>query len=958
MRILKNRIIISFFVIFLLTYVWEFWVKPNTSPLYTEAVAQYRNGHYQRSIELLKQAYRIDPNDTAILTLFGWDYLKLDAPHSAEPYFRRANLLAPNVVDMQLGFAYTEIALKKYEEGANLLRKLQASGVDNADVHMAWATLYRDVGRERDAAREFQIALAKNKNNTVALKNLQELYNETGDVSAVSLTFQPLVRPKELTYLARAEGDRFALESGGRWQPTYLAGVDLTAALPGHFPIDSATDPALYADWFSKISDLGANTIRVYAIMPSAFYRSLFQFNSASNKPPLRLLQGINLGDPPRDDLFNHDFYSACQKEIRDTIDVIHGQGDVGATPAHPAGIYTNSVSSWVVGFLVGQTWLSHVVTGNNQLHADLRSYRGAYVEVASGSPTEIFLAQMINYAAEYEESKYNWQRPIAFLNWPTLDPMRHPTESAILEEVSIRRALGERFPTPLGPYDDDDSVSLDSLHLRATARFPAGIFAAYSVFPYYPDFINREPQYQQARDSEGTNPFLGYLQDLKAHTPGIPLLITDYGIPTSLGIGHFSPAGFDQGGKAEEQQGELLARFTGNIQQSGGAGGMVFEWLDEWFRQMWLVRNFEVPPDRKPLWADRMDPAEYFGLLAVDPHRSSVHRLSGERAEWENAPPLYSQLKPQLYHPVGDRFDPARELKALYADADEAFLYLRLVLGKLDNDGDGQPDWKEVNYLIGISTSPGQAGLKYLPFIAPLHFPMGMTYAIQLAGPEESRIWVASSYDPYQITPVEGVPSQTVLSLKLGWRPSVTENGSFEAEVLEPNRRRFGRDGKYFPPQRHERGILRYGSLSRPSPEYDPLAEWHANVQTNTIDLRIPWNLLNVTDPSSFQVVAGLDREGGVETTTTPGFLMVAFSYRPLEEARIRPIMEQGHPVADALPGMAGPVSPLAAAYKNYRWPGWDNAQYALRLKDSYAILRKAFLSLSGVPATTKKSP
>ncbi len=957
MRFIKNRIILSMIAIFWLTYFWEFYVKPETSPMYTEAVAQYRNGNYQRSLELLEKAENIDPNDAAIETLMGWDYLKMGQGRRAEPKFARAHFLAPQVLDLLLGYAYTEIALKKYEQADNFLKILSQKGVDNSDTHLAWATLYREVGRNRNAAREFQIALAMNKHNEAALKNLKEIYNVTGDVREVSLEFQPLVKAKELTFPARVEGEHFAWQMRGAWKPVYLAGVDLTAALPGRFPIDSATDPALYSDWFMKISEMGANTIRVYTVLPAAFYRSLFQFNSTALRP-LWLLQGITFGDAPRDDLFNHEFYEACRKQIRDTIDVIHGQGDIGATPAHPGGIFTNNVAPWVAGYLVGQPFLSHVVTDNNQLHPEIRDFHGTYMEVPQGSPTEIFLAQMIEYAADYEKGKYNWQHPAGFANTPALDPMRHPTESTILEEVSLRRALGERFPTPLPPYDDDDSVSVDPAHLRARENFPAGYFAAYGVFPYYPDFINRDPSYQQVSDSEGPNPFLGYLRGLKASVPGMPLLITDYGVPSSLGIGHFSPAGFDQGGKTEADQGRLLARMTRNIYDAGAAGGMVFEWMDQWFRRLWLVRNFEVPEERKPLWANFMDPLEYFGLLAATPHRASAHRLDGDLAEWAKVTPLYSELPQKRFLGIGDRYDPARNLKALYADADEGFLYLRLVVARLDNDGDGQPDWKDVNYLIGLSTARGQAGLTYLPFIAPIRFPAGMTYAIQLAGPENSRLWVASSYDPYQIVPVEGVPTQTVLALKLGWRAQLTDTGSFESVIIEPNRRRFGRDGKYFPPVRYERGNLRYGTLNPQSMDYDSLAEWHASLQTNTIDLRIPWNLLNVTDPSSLKVFMGLDRDGTVQTADTPGFLIVAFSYRPLEVARARPIMQQGHPIADALPGMAAPVSILAAAYKDFVWNKWDTPQYDLRLKDSYAILRKAFLALPGSPPTAERLP
>ncbi|HET7841166.1 MAG TPA: tetratricopeptide repeat protein [Terriglobia bacterium] len=955
MRFIANRIVISLIVIFLMTYFWEFWIKPQTSPLYTEAVAQYHNGQYDRSLELLKSAYSIDPNDSATLTLMGWDYLKKGDPQRAEQSFQRAHELSPQVLDLLLGYAYTEIALKKYEPAQSMLDKLQQKGFDNSDLHVARATLYREVGRTRDAANEFKLALAMDAHNDVAVKNLKEILGRD-DISGVSLSFQPIQRPSVLTYTARVNGDYFDWQENGAWKPVYLTGVSMTPALPGHYPVDSVADSKIYDDWFGKISALGVNTIRVYTILPPAFYRSLYQFNTTAGRRPLRILQGVVFGDAPRDDLYNHGFYAACQKEIRDTIDVMHGQGDVAATHAHVAGLYPNDVSPWVAGILVGQEWLSHVVTANNQLHPDLTNYQGAYIKVASGSATEVFLAQMINYAADYEERTYNGQHPLAFLNTPSLDPLRHPTESTILEEISIRRGLGEHVRMPDPPYDDDDGVTVDPSHLAPTDRLKAGYFSAYSIFPYYPDFLDYDPRYQQVHDAQGGDPYLGYLQDLRAHSPGLPLLITDYGVPSSLGIAHINPAvqEFSQGGLSEQQQGESLARLTRNIYDSGAAGGMVFEWVDEWFRQNWLFRNFEVPTERNSAWNNFLDPAQNSGLMRFDSSaRMRQHALSGAKQEWGGVPAFYSAPGGAPFHPQGDRYDPARKLRALYADADESFLYLRLEVDKLDNDNNRQPDWKDVNYLVGISTNPGKAGLQFLPTIAPVRFDQGMTYALTLAGPDNAHLWIASNYDPYHVMPVEGIPSQNALALKLGWNASVSASGTFEAQTLEPNRRRFGRDGKYFAPIRYDRGVLRYGSLDPKAPDFNTLAEWHADVQTNSIDMRIPWGLLGVTDPSSFRVVTGIADDGTVQTQVTPGLLLAAFAYRPEPNLRQRDVMQQQQPIADALPAMTGPTTINTAAFKNFRWQGWDSlSDFSAQPKVSYSILQKTFATLPKEPS------
>jgi hypothetical protein len=225
------------------------------------------------------------------------------------------------------------------------------------------------------------------------------------------------------------------------------------------------------------------------------------------------------------------------------------------------------------------------------------------------------------------------------------------------------------------------------------------------------------------------------------------------------------------------------------------------------------------------------------------------------------------------------------------------------------------------------------------------------MTFALQLAGPEASHIWIASSYDPYKIVPVAGIPSETSLAQKLGWTPELTDSGTFESEIIEPNRRRIGRNGKSFSPERYDRGILRYGTLDPASPDYDSLAEWHANPQSNTIDVRIPWALLYVTDPSRLEILAGLEKDGTVRTARTPGFVLVAFSYRPQPALRMRPIMEQGHPIADSLPAIAGALVMSPNALRKYTWASWTRTRYVLREKRSYDILQKVLLALPKTP-------
>ena len=88
--------------------------------------------------------------------------------------------------------------------------------------------------------------------------------------------------------------------------------------------------------------------------------------------------------------------------------------------------------------------------------------------------------------------------------------------------------------------------------------------------------------------DSDGkVNTYEAYLRDLKlAHT--IPIMISEFGVPTSRGVTHKNVMGYNQGGVDETEQGDMLADMYISIYDSGYAGAIAFSWQDEWFKRTW----------------------------------------------------------------------------------------------------------------------------------------------------------------------------------------------------------------------------------------------------------------------------------------------------------------------------------------------------------------------------------
>lgn len=256
--------------------------------------------------------------------------------------------------------------------------------------------------------------------------------------------------------------------------------------------------------------------------------------------------------------------------------------------------------------------------------------------------------------------------------------------------------------------------------------------------------------------------------------------------------------------------------------------------------------------------------------------------------------------------------------MKELRVTSDEGYVYVLL-----QTEGKGAPDWNRVLYRIAIDTYDPKRGERELPrpFVAGVA--TGAEFLVDIQGPGRSSISVTPSYNPY--------PGGTFNEGRPVASPS-KPSGTFEALVLESNRERFGRDGRRFPREMVERGALRFVR-----PGEDSRRTLQADVAVGTdgaIELRLPWALLNVSDPSTHRVLDGVARSEDSETTETDGFRFYAYSF----DAR-RP----DDPPRDQLPGRWRNAPP-------YRWPAWDEPRYRLELKESASVIAETAKELTDV--------
>ena len=887
-------------------------ISPEES-IYQQALESYRSGNFPQAVATLEKGVKRFPKNAGLLALLGWSQLRMSRLASARLAFESAARLNPRSADAATGLGYVSLRQKRSEEAAEHF--VLATQLDPRSAE-AWKGLgmARRNQEDRQAAQAaFRRALSLSPSDAEAKELLDQMERPSG-VTEEKRRSGPAPASAPLRMVSRAGRARLEIKMGEKFRPLFIKGINLGTALPGKFPAEFPDDPALYRRWFDQMGELGANVVRLYTLHPPSLYRALKEHNDLRPAQKLWLVQGVWTELPEDDDYNSEKFMGALQEEIFRVIDAIHGNVEVPARPGHAHGVYDVDLSEDLLAYLLGREWEPYSVVAYEKMRPGADRFDGTYVRAEGARPFEVWLASLCDLTAKHETEQYRWQHPVGYVSWPTLDPLHHVTEATAAEETALRRQRGEKLSEPILEYDND-AVDLDSMHLRATDRFAAGFFAAYHAYPYYPEFMILDPEYSKARDAQGPSNYIGYLRDLKAHHRDQPVIIAEFGVPSSRGIAHLQPQGQNHGGHNTVEQGEIDARLFRDIHEAGLAGGILFSWMDEWFKRNWLVMPYEVPADRNPLWLNALDAEQNYGLLAAWPGKSETKIvLDGQGSDWDQVSSLYIDDKGS---PGVAKGGASARLQGLQVTSDEAYLYLRL-----DLSGWKAKDWSGTQFWIGVDTYDVALGDHRFPEV-DVTTPIGMEFLVQLAGPK-SRILVDRPYDLF--TNRNRRPYHSVEN----------RNGDFIDITVYCNRDRLGRDGTAYPPKGYSRSPLKRGSLDSASPDYDTLADWIESPDGSFIEARIAWGLLNVTDPSSLQVVhESAPRTGLVATRRTEGFRFHVLALQEKGKSLV---------VTDRLPRSARPA---AADFPTYRWKGWEEPTYHLKLKDSYGILQEALKAI-----------
>jgi len=612
---------------------------------------------------------------------------------------------------------------------------------------------------------------------------------------------------------ARAGRESLMLWDGTMYRPRFLRGIDLGVGVPGHRPADLAISRDQYRRWIAQMGEAGFDTVRVLTLHPPRFYEELRRYNAAHPDAPLFLVQGVWLGESetgPDGDL--HAATDAFDAEIERVVDAIHGDAEIPERAARGWGRFSADVTDWTIAILIGREVFAHEVLATDRSHPDDRRFEGQAFTLTDGNPASVWVAARLDHVVAYERARFGTERPVGFSNWLELDPLDHPTEPD-----SSRK----------------DVAAIDLAALEATDA-PAGHFVSFHAYPHYPHFVNDDPGYRTYADALGPNSYLGLLDDLRRHYRGKPVIIAEYGIPSSWGLTKRAHSGMHHGGHTETAQGVLAARMLRNIFATGLAGAFYFHWMDGWFKRIWMLEERTFPASRLALWPDLTNPQQCYGLVAFEP----------PGPDWGAAGTTNSRVDGRVTVVQGaataDAFHVEVTVDPPLADGER-------VTVAFDTHGDD----------LGALVLPGgeESGGRRVE--------LALSY---VANEDTARLEVIGPYD------LQGIPAGTLPEGSLG-RSVPMIGGDWRVLRWTTSVERCTADGAdCFPGHAEPVGRLR----ARRAGVHPPSSQDAVIVDGGTVRVRVPWTFLQLTDPSRRMVFADDPTTPGWDAVETPGIAVV----------------------------------------------------------------------------------
>eukprot|EP00762_Andalucia_godoyi_P001201 ANDGO_01922.mRNA.1 hypothetical protein CAOG_05310 len=651
----------------------------------------------------------------------------------------------------------------------------------------------------------------------------------------------------------------------GSYAKIYLHGANIGLSTPGHDPgaISLTYDDCLR--YFGYIRDLHMNAIRVYILVNTDFYRALRDHNTILHpEHPIYLVQGIwspedekfaasakNGGNGA--DVWDSAITAKFEFEVDNTVRAVHGNFSTRPYPGQPGGDFTADVSPWTIAWIIGSEWDPSSVIYTNQVHTpnsvrqELRFL--AVPDTPSVTAFDWWLARIAERTAALDNT-YGTQRALGFMNWVSTDWISHPDDAA------------------------EDRVTVDPTHILATDLWTGGVFATVNAYPYYPDAIKWEG-------------YEAYLKRLKAALNGkMALMISEDGLPTSLGMAHEGPDGRNHGHVHEGVQGVEIVKMMGAVRDNGYVGFFVFSLVDEWFKRTWNVMSLEIPAENRRKWLNVLSAEQLFGIVAAEP-ANAVYVDGICDSQWQNRTSLSVSNDENVR-----------------ITSDEGYIYISIRnAGALGS-----------RFSIGLEVNPNNGAQ-----VGTLHGrhedPSALQQSLRFSKPVDIIIDYSSTSNSLILYAHSSLDFfSRAHSEEYGWPMYLGPQDFTVYTIAATIPRMEGSKGILHPAKADHAGEMTRGTTNPNDNSFSNLALW--NIQgAGCFEARIPWAMAGVADPSSKQgyFIQGVGRGGSV----------------PLSYSLANGI---GVEVVSA-------TNPTSTSLQ-YNWEAWDAPNFIERKKKSFSII------------------
>lgn len=611
--------------------------------------------------------------------------------------------------------------------------------------------------------------------------------------------------------IVKTDSKEIMIYKKGDWKNIEIKGVELSSFRPGYGRYKSKISKSEVTKWLEQIGDLNANLIKVPYIQPPGFYSAIYDYN-LNREEPIYIMHEIMLDE--RNMLKNYNVFDGeiiknFKKDIRKTIKVIHGQSLILSNKRSHTGLYLKDISKYNLGFILGTNINPEIITLTNASNEDEKQYEGSNFSTSDASPFEVFIAQMLDYASEYEIKRYDRVGLLSFLTTVDTDALEYKHESNATKHANIN----------INKIEDKGKNNL---------------FVSYKFHPNSVDFLDYEYEYDSSDgnvDRKNETVFLKQLNRINQFYK-LPLIISDTGISSSRGISKIdSSDGYHRGGFSEEDQGLMLIKLLEDIDKSNSSGVLINSWQDNWtnLTSSSMLEDY-LDESASSYWHDSQSSDENFGLLKFESGKEKDKTyIDGEFSDWARTDYLLDE----------------KDIK-LKVKADGENLYMLIE----------KKDWslnKDKLYL-GIDVTP-LSGSKIWKDEA--EFDTFADFVVNLDGYNESRIVVNERYNIFDYL----YKYYTNIIEKQDKIPGKNSDSFNAIYLLNRKSVNLKNSSNPIPPVYYQTGDMIHGNNNPKSEEFDSLADF--NKKEDTTEIKIPWTVLNFKNPLDDMVYSDFYLDG-----------------------------------------------------------------------------------------------